>query len=114
MKVLSGVKQSGKTTKLLQEANGREDVYIVYRKQEIADNMKLYAKKLGLEVNTVSISDVSRTPLGCQLWIDDFDDILWDMFGKRNIRVAVNECEVKDLNGELAKRMLKEFCNFEA
>jgi hypothetical protein len=107
MKVLSGVKQSGKTTKLLQEADGRDDVYVVFRKEEIADHYKKECKKNGMKVNITSINKLDGVDKQYEIWIDDFDTIIWDMFGKREIRVAVNECEVVDLNCEFANRLLK-------
>ena len=106
MKVLSGVSQSGKTTRLLEEANGRDDVYVVFRKEEIANHYKEVCKKKDMKVNIASMNKLDGIHLNYELWIDDFDTILWDMFGKREIRVAVNECEVEDLNGEFAKRLL--------
>jgi len=106
MKVLSGIRQSGKTTRLLEEANGRDDVYVVFRKEEIANHMKQVCDKKGMKVNITSMNKLEGIHVNYELWIDDFDTILWDMFGKRDIRVAVNECEVVGLNGEFAKRLL--------
>ena len=107
MKVLSGQRQSGKTTTLLREADGRDDVYVVFRKQEIADHIEKECKKKGMKVNIISLGNFYGLPHNAELWFDDFDTILSDMFGNRKFRLAVNECEVKYLNGEFVKRLLK-------
>ena len=98
MKVLSGVKQSGKTTKLLQEANGRDDVYVVSVTEFGADRMINYCEKNKLDVNIVSMKNLDGLPNGVEIWVDDFDLFLAKTFGTDKVRVAVNECEVEDLN----------------
>ena len=74
---------------------------------EFSANEKInYCKKNGLDVNIISMKNLDGLPKGVEIWVDDFDLFLAKTFGTDKVRVAVNECEVEDLNGDFAKRLL--------
>ena len=99
MKVLSGVRQSGKTTRLLEEANGRDDVAILCINKQCAKFTRNKAKELGFKVNIVTQNDLIYEHFD-EIWVDDFEYYLRKEFGDNNVRVAVNECEVVYLNSK--------------
>ena len=111
IKLLLGVAQSGKTEKLLREADGRKDVYIITHSKQSASYLFERSKQLKLDINKpVGINDklnMDIIPQGSELWMDDFELIMKGIFGKdKSFKLSLHDYEIEDLNKDFLKRVI--------
>ena len=109
--LLLGVRQSGKTEKLLREANGRKDVFIITHSENSAYHMKETIKKRKLDINKPIVvsnrNELKLIPEGSELWFDEFELCMMNLFGNgKKFKLTLSDYEVEDLNKDFLKRVI--------
>ena len=109
--LLLGVRQSGKTEKLLRDANGRKDVYIITHSENSAYHMKENIKKRKLDINKpIAVSnknELKLIPEGSELWFDEFELCIMNLFGNdKKFKLSLSDYEIEDLNKDFLKRVI--------
>lgn len=103
MEILYGERGSGKTTELIRMSNERW-IYIVCVNRQRVDNIVKMAEKMGLEIPyPICIAELPlKSPHIKEILIDDLEDLLWCITGKK-INTVTTSSDIMILNNNKNK-----------